>query len=284
MHIHGAETTAKLENSTMKKQQKAAPKLIQLGIGMVRVYNFDGIGLHAYETRDPFSDQSFLFETPKELIGLESPLFRDNLAEFTAYVRSLKKPLNHLIVANHPAGGKTYTHIRIYSTKTAQKSMESGGPIRAKTDSYASAYGKKWEADYPGITDTIKAGIVNIGGINFVVKDTEESFDLEIPAINAAYTHKAGGKSHNILESREQINAMIAQMEDYWLKNYTLILTAHDIPISAEAAAEKADYLRTVKTLASKSRDKAAFIAAMKAAFPDYRSEQNLEISADFLF
>ncbi|GHV51633.1 hypothetical protein AGMMS49579_07370 [Spirochaetia bacterium] len=263
---------------------KKTTDMMPLSIGVVRVYDFDGIGLHAYETKNSFADECYLFETGQELIGLEAPLFRDNLAEFADYIRSLHKPLNHLIMAYHPGGGNAFTGSRVYATEAAKKSMGEGGSIKAMLDNFAEGFGDKLNTEIPAVTDTIKAGKVTIGGIEFIVKDTRESFDLEIPALNVVYTHMVGHRAHNILESPEHIDAMIGQMKDYERRKPSLILTTHDVPVTAEIVAEKLSYLQKVKELAAKSKDKASFIAGVKAVFPDYAGEHFLERSAGALF
>ncbi|GHU60307.1 hypothetical protein FACS189444_6960 [Spirochaetia bacterium] len=204
---------------------KNTTAMTPLSIGAVRIYDFDGIRLHAYETKNPLGDECYLFETGQELIGLEAPLFRDNLTEFVDYIRSLNKPLNHFIVAYHPGGGNAFTGSRVYATETAKKSMGEGGSLKAMLDNFAGGFGDNLNTEIPAVTDTIKAGKVTIGGIEFIVTDTGESFDLEIPALNVVYTHMVGHKVHNILESPEHIDAMIGQMKDYERRKPSLILT-----------------------------------------------------------
>ncbi|GHV88747.1 hypothetical protein AGMMS50267_11070 [Spirochaetia bacterium] len=263
---------------------KKTTAMMPLGIGAVRVYDFDSVRIHAYETKNPFADECYLFETGRELIGLEAPLFRDNLTEFADYIQSLNKPLNHLIVAYHPGGGNAYASSRVYATETAKKSMGEGGSIKAMLDNFAGGFGDKLNTEIPAVTDTIKAGKVTIGSIEFIVTDTKESFDLEIPALNVVYTHMVGRRSHNILESPEHIDAMIGQMRDYERRKPSLILTTHDVPATVEIVTEKLSYLKKVKELAATSKDRASFIAGVKAAFPDYDGEHFLEVSAGALF
>ncbi|GHV80560.1 hypothetical protein AGMMS49944_23510 [Spirochaetia bacterium] len=264
--------------------KKTTFTMTPLSIGAVRIYDLDGIRLHAYETKNPFADECYLFETGQELIGLEAPLFRDNLAEFADHIQSLNKPLNHLILAYHPGGGNAFADSRVYTTEAAKKSMGEGGFIKAMIANFAEGFGDILYTEIPAVTDTIKAGKVTIGGVEFIVTDTPESFDLEIPAINVVYTHMVGHRVHNILESPEHIDAMIEQMEDYEKRKPSLILTTHDVPVTAEIAAEKLSYLQKVKELAAKSKDQASFISGVKAAFPDYAGEKYLEMSAEVLF
>jgi hypothetical protein len=267
-----------------KTKTMAEPLTMPLGIGTVRIYSCDGVRLHAYATNNPFADESFLFETQSELIGLESPLFKDNLAEYLKYIKSLDKPLNHFIIAYHPGGGHVFTNCRFYATENAQRSMLESGSIKAIIDNFVALFGDKLDASIPAVTDIIKPGKVTIGGLKFIVQSTAESFDLEIPALNAVYTHMVGAKTHNMLESAEQIDAMIAQMKDYAAKNYSLILTTHDVPAPIEITAEKIAYLKHVKKAASVSRSGASFITAVKAAFPNYAGVNYLEMSAKALF
>ena len=48
----------------------------------------------------------------------------------------------------------------------------------------------------------MEAGQVTIGGIDFVIKQTGEAFDVEIPEINAVYTHMLGHDCHSIQTCR----------------------------------------------------------------------------------
>ncbi|WP_010260341.1 hypothetical protein [Treponema primitia] len=257
---------------------------INLHVGTIRIYDFDGIRLHAYDTKDPFGDESYLFETEHELIGLESPMFLNNLTEYADYVNSLGKPLNHFIMAYHPGGSNAFIYCRTYATETTKKSISEGGSIKTLIDNFSAAFGNHLNPYIPAITNIIKAGRITIGDIEFVVKDTKESFDLEIPAINAVYTHMVGNRVHNILESPEQIDAMIGQMNDYTKKKPSLILTTHDIPATVEVAAEKATYLKTIKELALRSKDKTSFVEQASATFPEYDGRDYLKMSAAALF
>jgi hypothetical protein len=266
------------------KRETVKPIVVKLDRGLVRIYEFTGIRLHAYATKDPFEDQCFLFETNQELVGLESPLFKDNLAEYSAYIKTLNKPLKSMIVAYHPSAGSTFSNARIYATEAAKKSYESGGPVNAMIKDFSGTFGDKIETKFPKITNIIKAGTVIIGGIDFIVKETKEGFDLEIPSINVVYTHMVGAATHNILDSIDTIDGMIHQMQYFEDKKPRLILSTHDTPASAEIASKKKGYLKTVKLLAQKSKDKDSFITNVKAAFPDYTGEHYLEMSAGALF
>ncbi|MDR3200567.1 MAG: hypothetical protein LBT68_03810 [Spirochaetales bacterium] len=255
-----------------------------LRTGSVHVYDFGALRLHAYNTNGPTGDEVYLLETGSELIGIESPAFFDSLSEYADYIASIGKPLNHLILPYHPAGGETFTNCRVYKTKSAQAAGEEGGSVRALVDNFIKIFGNKFAGEIPVATDIIPDGKNTIGSVEFIVTSTADGFDLEIPAINCVYTHMVGKNTHNILITAGQIDAMIKQMKGYSAKRYSLILTTHDAPQTIDSASDKAGYLGKARELLAASKTRDEFISQMKNTFPDYAGEHYLEMSAMALF
>ena len=56
----------------------------------------------------------------------------------------------------------------------------------------------------------IGEGKINIDGIDFVIHQTAEAFDVEIPEINAVYTHMLGHDCHSIVAGAGHADAIIA--------------------------------------------------------------------------
>ena len=56
---------------------------------------------------------------------------------------------------------------------------------------------------------------MTIGGIDFVIRQTDEAFDVEIPAINAVYTHMLGHDCHSIVAGAGHADAKIAELRGY---------------------------------------------------------------------
>jgi hypothetical protein len=269
------------------KAEPPAPKVKQLDTGVMRIYDFGAIRLHAYQTNDPLANESFLLETKHELVGIETPAFSKNLREYAEYIKSLHKPVKHLIMANHGTGAGLFKHSRIYTTAFIRARMREGRPIRGPLDNLAGILsydcGCEFNRDIPTPTDIIYPGRNTIGGIDFILIETAEGFDLEIPAINSVFTHMVGSHVHNILESPWHIQDMQRRMTGYLAKDYGLILTSHESPEPIAAAAEKLRYLTKAKNLAEISKTRAEFIAAMKRSFPGYSGESYLEMSAGAL-
>ena len=48
--------------------------------GRFEVYDLDNFKLHVYYTNDALGDASYIIEGTQELVTMEQPLFRDNVA------------------------------------------------------------------------------------------------------------------------------------------------------------------------------------------------------------
>lgn len=61
--------------------------------GRFETHEFDSFKLHVYYTNDALGDASYIVEGKKGLVTMEQPLFKDNVAEFDAYLAGLGKPV-----------------------------------------------------------------------------------------------------------------------------------------------------------------------------------------------
>lgn len=252
------------------------PETKALGVGTMLVYDFGDIQLHAYETEDPIADENFILETPDELIVIELVGFNNNIEELQRYINSLGKPLNNVIVAYHPAGGNAHPEAKMYASE--------GLGEAALVPGFVEVFGDAFNGNLPTEYELVEPGTMTIGGVEFNVIQTTDAFDLEIPAINVYMTHMVGANTHNILPSIEAIDGMIGQMKELQAKDYSLILSGHDIPRTIEITTEKIDYLETLKELATSNDSEETFIAAANEVFPNYMGGNYLEMSAGGLF
>ena len=125
---------------------------------------------------------------------------------------------------------------------------------------------------------------MNIGGIDLVIMPTGEVFDVEIPGLNAVYTHMLGHDCHSIVAGTAHADAILAQLREYERRGFDLILTSHYIPEDLDDVSVKMDYLERMKAIAAESGDKAAFLAAMEKEFPQYSGGNYLEMTAGMFF
>lgn len=259
-----------------------------VSVGNMSVTNFDGgVKLHAYGTGDNMNDYCYIVESPEGLVLIESTAYRENVKAFADYIASLNKPVAGALFSYHSNGYLSYGDVTIYATETALKSWQEGGSVWNLTQSFIQAAGDKVAEELPSGAGIIKEGqTLKLAGLEFVIlhESDGEGYGVYIPAINAVYRHMMGSKTHNILPAIPYIEAEISELKGYKDKGYALILTSHNAPEGKEAVDVKIAYLEKILELAKTSKNRAEFISAVKAAFPDYDGEAYLEMSAGALF
>lgn len=130
----------------------------------------------------------------------------------------------------------------------------------------------------------IETGKNTIGGIDFVIRQTGEAFDVEIPEINAVYTHMLGHDCHSIVAGAGHADAMIAELKSYIEKGYDLILTSHYTPEDLKDAETKIAYLENLKKIAAGCGDADTFKAEVSKQYPQYSGQNYLDMTAGFFF
>ena len=254
---------------------------IKLQKGEMKVYDFGGMKLHAYKTNDFIDNEVFIFEKNNNAVILESPCFFDNNEELAQYLRSVS--VKGMLVAYHGAGGTFMPGVAKYATQNAVSYSETGGG-KALIDSFAGAFGEIFDSSLHKITNIIGEGQVTIGGIDFIIKQTGEAFDVEIPEINAVYTHMLGHDCHSIVAGAAHADDIIAQLQAYIQKGYDFILTSHYTPEDLKDAQTKIDYLESLKSIAAGCANAVEFKAAVQKRYPDYSGENYLSMTAGFFF
>lgn len=282
--IPETETVAETEAETEPADSPAVTKK-DLGVGYVQVFDFGDVKLHAYKTNDAIDDECFLIESGTELVALEAPGFKDNISEYTEYIASLGKPLNNILLAYHPAGAETLSETAEYlATEGAKAAQQEGGSVRGLTEGFVESFGDSFDGTIPEVTEIIKPGTMTIGGIEFVISEGLDGFDVEIPEINCVFTHMVGADVHNIMPSVGAMDALAEQMQGYIDEDYTLILSSHYVPETIDAAETKLAYAKKMKELAEENSNAEDFTKAAKAAFPNYAGENYLEMTAAGLY
>ena len=256
-------------------------KAVKLAKGEVNVYDFGGIKLHAYKTNDFIDNEVFIVEKAGKAVIIESPCFFDNIAELTEYLSDLK--VEGMIVAYHGAGATFLPDVPKYATANAVEYSENGGG-KALIDKFTGAFGDIFDKSVHKITNVIGEGKITIGGIDFVIRPTHEAFDIEIPEINAVYTHMLGHDCHSIVAGAAHADGIIAQLNGYIANGYTLILTSHYTPEDLKDAEAKIAYLENLKKIASGCKTAEEFRAKVKEQYPDYSGENYLDMTAGFFF
>lgn len=254
---------------------------IKLGKGEMNIYDFGEVKLHAYKTNDFIDDEVFIVEKNGKAVIVESPCFFDNNEELTEYLKNLE--IEGMLIAYHGAGAGFMPNVPKYATQNAADYSQNGGG-KALIDNFTGAFGGIFDNSVHKITNIINEGKLNIGGIDFVIKQTGEAFDIEIPEINAVYTHMLGHDCHSIVAGAGHADAIIAQLNEYIAKGYDLILTSHYTPEDLKDAQTKIDYLEELKAIAEKCANSDEFKAEVQKKYPDYSGGNYLDMTAGFFF
>ncbi|MDR2427790.1 MAG: hypothetical protein LBD19_02450 [Endomicrobium sp.] len=259
-------------------------KTTTLQKGTVQVYNFDKCKLHAYQTNNPLNEEVFLLEKEGRGIIIESMGFTENVKEFNQYVCSTKVNVEGILLSYHMAGGENLVpETKIFSTEKAYNFAHKG-KAKELTKNFKLAFGEKFDDKINNISDYIKHGIVNIARIVMEIKETEDAFDIELPEINSIYIYMLSHDSHSIVEGKVNADILIKQLKNYLKKGYDLVLSSHNVPENSNDLKTKIAYLEDLKKAAAKATSQKEFKQIMKKKYPNYKSENYLDMTAGFFF
>ena len=254
---------------------------VKLAKGEMNVYDFGGIKLHAYKTNDFIDDEVFIIEKSGKAVIIESPCFFDNNKELAEYLKNIQ--IEGMLIAYHGAGATFLSDVPKYATQNAVDYSENGGG-KALITNFTNVFGEIFDNSIHKITNMIEAGKVTIGGIDFVIKQTAEAFDIEITEINAVYTHMLGHDCHSIVAGADHADGIIAELRSYIKKGYDLILTSHYTPEDLKDAQTKIDYLENLKKIAADCEDVDSFKAEVQKQYPAYSGQNYLDMTAGFFY
>lgn len=254
---------------------------VQLAKGELHIYDFGSIKLHAYKTNDFIDDEVFVIEKNGKAVIIESPCFFDNNAELAEYLKDIE--VEGILIAYHGAGATFLPDVPKYATQNAKEYAEAGGG-KALIDNFTNVFGAIFDNSIHKITDIIGEGKITIGGIDFIIHQTAEAFDIEIPEINGVYTHMLGHDCHSIVAGEAHADSIIAELTGYIQKGYDLILTSHYTPEDLKDAETKIAYLENLKKIAASCKDADSFKAAMQEQYPAYSGQNYLDMTAGFFF
>ena len=132
--------------------------------GKFEVLDLKDFKLHVYYTNDALNDASYIVEGKNGLITLEQPLFKDNVAEFDAYVASLNKPVQKIITDYHVGGTGNHDVVMIEGMPDFVKGTVYGGMMQ----NFAKIFGDAIVPMPTGKTEEIPLGsIQNWDGVKF---------------------------------------------------------------------------------------------------------------------
>ena len=248
--------------------------------GRFEVHDLGNYKLHVYYTNDVLGDASYIIEGKNALVTMEQPLFKDNVAEFDAYLSELGKPVEKRITDYHVGGTGNHDVVMARGMLEFTKGEIYGGMMKG----FAQAFGDAMTDMPTGEATEVAFGTTQTwAGVTFEFRHGASS---DFPAASilvgdkAYYTHWTPVKahvSHLQVSSPAAIDAEIAEAENSLASGATLFIGGHGGAASRNAVEFKIAYLKKMKELLAANNTAQAFVDAMKQAYPGLPGEAGLE-------
>ena len=248
--------------------------------GRFEVHDLGNFTLHVYYTNDALGDASYIIEGKDALVTMEQPLFKDNVAEFDAYLSKLGKTVETRITDYHVGGTGNHEVVMAEGMPQFTKGEIYGGMMKGCAQAFGDALtdmatGKASEVAF-GTTQTW-------AGVPFEFRHGATS-DFPGASIliggKAYYTHWTPAKahvSHLQVSSPAAIDAEIAEAEKSLASGAELFIGGHGGAAKRDAVKFKIAYLKKMKEVLGNNRTAQAFMDDMKKAFPGLPGEAGLE-------
>lgn len=268
----------------MKKMMIAALALVATAAtaqvkGRFEVHDMGSFRLHVYYTNDVMNDASFIVEDNDSVVTMEQPLFKDNAAEFDAYVEKMGKPVAARIADYHVGSTADHPVLMAEGMGSFTKGPVYGGMMKG----YAGTFGEAMASLPTGSVAEVAFGTTRtIAGTAFHF-DRGASTDFPAASITIGgkvyFTHWAPARahaSHLQIASAKAIDAEIAEARKSLQSGATLFIGGHGGASGKEAVEFKIAYLGKMKEALASSPTPEAFVEAMKAQYPGLPGEENL--------
>lgn len=263
--------------------KKAECAQVELTTGAVETYECGELRLHAYRTADPLDDEVFVVERGGQGFVIEYPCFVDGIKALEGYLNERGIAVVGIVASYHMAGSSFLAGTPVYATREADAYAHEGGG-KALVDNFATVFGEAFDRSVAEVTNLIEGDELELAGVRMRIVRNADAFDIELPELNAVYTHMLGHDCHSIVAGAGHADAQIAQLEGYVERGFDLVLTSHYTPEDLKDVQAKIAYLRKMKELAAASGSAEEFKAAVRAAFPEYAGENYLDMTAGFFF
>ena len=255
--------------------------------GTFETHDFDNFRLHVYHTNDALGDASYIVEGTQAVVTLEQPLFRENVAEYDAYLDALDKPVEARIADYHVGGTGDHATVMPAGMPAFTKDTVYDGMMR----NFAQTFGDAIVDRPTGATDEVAFGTTQRwAGIPFRF-DRGAATDFPAASIliggKVCYTHWAPAKAHaNSLQisSPAAVDAEIAEARRALASGAELFIGGHGGAAGADAVRFKIDYLECVKRLLAANGTADEFAHALRAAYPGLPGEAGLDALAQALY
>lgn len=248
--------------------------------GRFEVHDLGNFTLHVYYTNDALGDASYIIEGKDALVTMEQPLFKDNVAEFDAYLSKLGKTVETRITDYHVGGTGNHEVVMAEGMPQFTKGEIYGGMMKG----FAQAFGEALTDMPTGKASEVAFGTTQTwAGVPFEFRHGATS-DFPGASIliggKAYYTHWTPAKahvSHLQVSSPAAIDAEIAEAEKSLASGAELFIGGHGGAAKRDAVEFKIAYLKKMKEVLGNNQTAQAFMDDMKKVFPGLPGEAGLE-------
>ena len=255
--------------------------------GRFETHELGSFTLHVYYTNDALGDASYIVEGRDALVTLEQPLFKDNVAEYDAYLAELGKPVARRTTDYHVGGTGIHDVVMAEGMPAFTRGEVYGGMMQG----FAQAFGDALTDMPTGDATEVAFGSTHTwAGIPF---EFRHGAATDFPGASiliggkAYYTHWAPARahvSHLQVSSPAAIDAEIAEAERSLATGATLFIGGHGGAATRDAVEFKIAYLRKMKEVLAANGTAQAFADGMRAAYPGLPGEAGLEELGEALY
>lgn len=255
--------------------------------GRFETHEFDSFKLHVYYTNDALGDASYIVEGHDALVTMEQPLFKDNVAEFDAYLTGLGKLVEKRITDYHVGGTAHHDVVMPEGMPEFTKGAVYGGMMQ----NFAKLFGDALSLVPTGNVEEVAFGTTKTyAGVPF---EFRRGASTDFPGASILigkkvyYTHWTPAKahvSHLQVSSSDAIDAEITEAKKALKSGAELFVGGHGGAAKADAVQFKINYLNTMKKLLAENKTAETFVGAMKKAYPELPGAEGLEELAKALY
>ena len=255
----------------------------QLKNGTMNVIECGDLNIRVYNTNDAIQDQAIILDKDGKGVVLELPCFHNNIEELTGYIKDKKLEIVGKLVSYHAAGSTFLPDVKNYLTPSS-KAYNTDGEGANLVKNFSGIFGGSFDSGIVNNGEELKAGPMNIAGIDLEIIPNGDAFEVYIPAAKAVYVHMIGHDCHSIVAGPGHADAIIANLQGYLDRGTEIFLSSHYVPESREDVETKIAYIQRLKEIASASKDGKEFKAKVEEEFKGYSGGNYLDMTVGFFF
>lgn len=239
------------------------------------------------------ANATHVIEGREAVVVFDSQWFADYARDFRAYVDSLGKPIERVLITHghldHYLGlSAAFRDVEVYALAETRGIIEDEGPYLFENFGPDFGYADIESLIVP--RNVLAEGELIIDGVGYrieSVEDTESEQGMLVEFTDRALWLVGDlvyNDVHLFIEDRARVDPWIAALEEFADRAAGLILAGHGQPGGLETVAFNLEYLRTAREALAEAGDGPAYRDAMVAAYPELGGVFFFDIFLPMLF